>query len=612
MGGDCFDLRSFPNYSTADIGPSLDDAIDAAALAQAATVCIPPTELGFSTLVTKVDKNLGTGAAPATIIFRGFGTAIRLALAVVADHSIIVQNSGVAHLHFQDLDISGNPLGGNDCATALAVISGAIDVRIERCQFYGVQSGVASQGIIRLGGRTADINNCGFHGCAATGADSGCIALFMDMQRVDSCFFATQATFRGTTYNKTGGRASIFVRAQAGILDPNVAGVAPNAPVGYAGISRTFFDDSTVTEGQIKCKPIDEPGLDHVEVWGSYFTLPPPTAGAGLLTQTGDSGLGVGFGTNVLTSRDCAFQGGAELAPRLADLQNLGRFFLEKATLRGANPPMVVKVRDLVTEIQVKDWLFDRPALDTSSNLPTRAFYVVSGLQTEFPANVETPVGWWAADSGITLAAGSVSAWASQNGASDATKIVVQAVAGNRPPYTRRNATYNNLPTLTFAAASSHFLSSGAFGAALVAPLTWYIVAHANDTASPKCFFDGNTAGARNQFDATAVGETAQFFAGAGAALGVTALTAPFVGCVTIPAGGASTIYVNNSQAADGAGLAGNQGIAGISIGIAFDGASEPLDGTIAEIILFPSAHSAAQRARVFAYLGQKYGIATS
>jgi hypothetical protein len=475
-----------------------------------------------------------------------------------------------------------------------------------------VQSAVASQGIVRMGGRNVNIHDCGFHGCATTGAESAAIALFMDAARIDCCFFETSGTFKNTNYNKTGGRGSILIRAQAGTLDPNVAGAAPNAPAGYSGISRCYFEDNTVTEGAIICRPIDEPGLDHVEVWGSVFVLPPPTAGACLLTQTGISGLGTGFGTNILTSRECAFTGGAEIAPRLADLQNVSRFFLKTANLRGADPPMVVKVRNLVGEIQVADWVFDRPALDTFDNLPTLGFYTQSGVQTELPSNVGVPLGWWTSDAGITIVGTGVSQWQPQNGASDATKTVVQAVALARPTWTRRDAQYNNQPSLTFAAASSQFLSSAAFGAALVAPLTWYIVAHANNTAAAKCFFDGNTAGARNQFNAVAVGETTQFFAGAGGATGVTALTSPFVGCVTVPAAGDSSIYINDSQTADGTGPAGNQGIAGISIGIAFDGASEPFDGAITEILVFGAGHTATTRARVFAYLAQKYGIAAS
>jgi hypothetical protein len=74
--------------------------------------------------------------------------------------------------------------------------------------------------------------------------------------------------------------------------------------------------------------------------------------------------------------------------------------------------------------------------------------------------------------------------------------------------------------------------------------------------------------------------------------------------------GASSAVYVDDSQNANATGTAGDSWNA-IEVGATLGG-NNLLNGKVAEIITYSRALSASERKTLFAYLGARYGIATS
>lgn len=212
---------------------------------------------------------------------------------------------------------------------------------------------------------------------------------------------------------------------------------------------------------------------------------------------------------------------------------------------------------------------------------------------------------WLRADLGITIGTG-VSAWADQSGTGDANKNVTQAVAGQQPAYTAADAAYNNKSTLTFVTASSQYLASGTWAAALAQPYTWFVVGNQGAlTGSAQCFIEGDISGANRSLLYDNAGAL-EHFAGAsltGVARGTAAMV--FGGDGN---GGSSTIYKSAITAA-ATGNAGTNGITATTIAATFGGGSAFLGGKIAEVVIYSGVLSTANRTTLLNYFGTRYGI---
>ena len=73
--------------------------------------------------------------------------------------------------------------------------------------------------------------------------------------------------------------------------------------------------------------------------------------------------------------------------------------------------------------------------------------------------------------------------------------------------------------------------------------------------------------------------------------------------------GASSSIYIS-AQTADVTADAGTNALAGITVGSAFDQTSDPLNGKVAEVMLYSRALSASERLSILRYSSTRYGTA--
>lgn len=227
-----------------------------------------------------------------------------------------------------------------------------------------------------------------------------------------------------------------------------------------------------------------------------------------------------------------------------------------------------------------------------------RAVRESSGLWT--PRAITGLYLWLRADMGITIGTG-VSAWADQSGRGN---NVTQGTGSKQPTLNAADAAYAGKASLSFVAASAQCLQ-GTFGVSLPQPYTLFIVGNVS-RAGAQSYFDGS--------DVVLRGEcyndpgTDKFYAGTAFISTADVSTSPRV--MTYEANGASSKIYVSSNTAGVTGDPGSNGLNGASIGAAFNGTSDALDGKVAEVVLYNSILSAAQQATVRGYLGNRYGIA--
>lgn len=206
---------------------------------------------------------------------------------------------------------------------------------------------------------------------------------------------------------------------------------------------------------------------------------------------------------------------------------------------------------------------------------------------------------WLRSDLGITIGTG-VSAWADQSGnANNAT----QGTGSAQPTYNASDANYNGRPTLSFAAASSQMMSLVALFPAQ--PFTAYVVGESATTAGNKEFFGDST----NNVTLFVSSSVWSIFAGSVvASANGTSTKQAFSGVFN---GASSALYINSSASAAASGNAGASNPAGTEQ-IGSSGGANFLNGKIAEVIIYNTAHSTTQVSQILRYLGGLYGGAWS
>lgn len=225
--------------------------------------------------------------------------------------------------------------------------------------------------------------------------------------------------------------------------------------------------------------------------------------------------------------------------------------------------------------------------------------YVGSGFT---PRSIAGCVLWLRADLGVTIATG-VNAWADQSGVGN---NVTQGTGSKQPTVNTADAAYNGKDTFSFASASAQCLQ-GTFVSSITQPFTLFLVGQ-NGRSGSQSYFDGSTVGGRCECynDAT----TDKVYAGSAFVSAADNSTSPRI--MTYEMNGASSkIYISSNTAAV-TGNPGTDGLAGATIGAAYDKANDVLNGKIAEVILYTGALSAANQDMVRAYLSARYGIALS
>src|SRR5215471_9045052 len=207
---------------------------------------------------------------------------------------------------------------------------------------------------------------------------------------------------------------------------------------------------------------------------------------------------------------------------------------------------------------------------------------------------------WWKADSlGLTDGT-AVSSW----GDSSASGIALtQATSANQPIF--KTNILNGNPVVRFDGIDDRLRAASTLG--LSQPNTIFIVVGNWNSSTAGNLVDVATGDGARQLVAYDTGVALGFYAGTGFVSDAPATHPGYICISALFNGASSTINVNGTQV-----LTGNPGSNGLGQPTIGSDGGNAFGGDIAEIIVFNRALTAAERANVENYLGNKYGIQTS
>lgn len=209
---------------------------------------------------------------------------------------------------------------------------------------------------------------------------------------------------------------------------------------------------------------------------------------------------------------------------------------------------------------------------------------------------------WLRADLGITLNVGNVSQWNDQSGKGDANRNHAQGTAANQPLYNTTDAGYGGRSTITFDNANDG-LQSGNWSVAPPQTGTLFIVGNSDGAATNRNFFGDK--GALQYCLYQDAGAGMMYFQSAGLALGGDSTSKHVFG---IDMNGATTKIFRDQVTANVTGNSGAVAIAATTVG-ALTATTFPLNGKIAEVIVYSTRLAAADFNQVMNYLGARYGV---
>ncbi len=226
------------------------------------------------------------------------------------------------------------------------------------------------------------------------------------------------------------------------------------------------------------------------------------------------------------------------------------------------------------------------------------------GGSTFTPPSLLGLVAWYRADKGITIATG-VHTWADQSGTGDSNKNLIQATGSAQPTLNATDAAFNNQATLSFVSASSQYLQSATWASSLSQPATIFVVGSDDGSASIEVYVDGTGATQRMVIEKDNATQY-QWYAGTAQNKTLTTgakavLAGMFNNTTSFAYYSAKTPVLSNSTF-------GTEPIIGLTVGAAYNG-SNPLNGKIAEVIIYNSNLSATNINQVLAYVGTRYNI---
>lgn len=223
------------------------------------------------------------------------------------------------------------------------------------------------------------------------------------------------------------------------------------------------------------------------------------------------------------------------------------------------------------------------------------------------PPDVAQLVAWYRADKLVTSVGGVVSAWGDSSSTGDSNQNLTQSNALLRPTLNTTDAAYNNQPTISFTIVASSAISSGTWATALTAPFTICWVGNYDGGASAQNFV--SSTGQINELQANNGSGNACMYGGGGfvvSNLGNTASPQIVIGVYDAAAN--SKLFVS-AKTALATGSTGGNSFTDLTLGYwAVSGAG--LQGTIAEVLIYDAALSAANINAVLTELGTRYNIA--
>ena len=206
---------------------------------------------------------------------------------------------------------------------------------------------------------------------------------------------------------------------------------------------------------------------------------------------------------------------------------------------------------------------------------------------------------WLKANAGVTTSGGTVSAWADQSGGGFS---ATQATLNKQPGYTSNSLLFNNYPSLDFDLIDDAMSTTAVIN---TRPYSFFVVY--NSTSS-------STAARRavqgsNNWLMGPYGNRARFYAGAFIDPNTIVPTiVPAISTATSSAAASANAAFYYNGKTSGTGTA--TGVPGtIYLGAYSPITTEPMGGSIAEVIAYTSTVSAVEKNRIESYLALKYGI---
>jgi hypothetical protein len=206
---------------------------------------------------------------------------------------------------------------------------------------------------------------------------------------------------------------------------------------------------------------------------------------------------------------------------------------------------------------------------------------------------------WLRGDAGITLNGTTISAWADQSGSGN---HLIQNTAGNQPTYLA--SAKNSRPGVRFTVAGTTYMATANFSAALATPMVFIVYTQSQIVALNQEYLFDAGAGDRTQVNKNQSNRTAMY---AGTVLNFNE-TYPLSWRIRVYAfnGASGKFYTNGSQTA--AGNVGVQTMPNFVLG-RYAGGSAYCEADVAEVLIYDSILSDADRATVESYLNRKYAI---
>jgi hypothetical protein len=230
-------------------------------------------------------------------------------------------------------------------------------------------------------------------------------------------------------------------------------------------------------------------------------------------------------------------------------------------------------------------------------------------LEYSFQVLLDGALAWFRADQGVTLTAGNVSKLASFGRSGNAARNALGAL-GTRPAAPAPSPPLLSQEAITFANATAQVLTTGTWSTALPFPCTIYLVGFALSAVGLKWFFDSLAADLpANRFTLYSNAGVPTLRVGITDIVGAGSVvtTTPHVYCCVLNVTAAMYIDDMTTPNATGGPFPATHPT-GLNIGDDVSGGPDA-GTTIAELLVYNSAHTAAQRATVGAYLKARYGL---
>lgn len=213
------------------------------------------------------------------------------------------------------------------------------------------------------------------------------------------------------------------------------------------------------------------------------------------------------------------------------------------------------------------------------------------------PLDISGLVLWLRSDLGVTLNGSNVSAWADQSGQGN---NVSQGTGAQQPPYVASDASFGGQPSLTFTNGSHQNLGSGVWSVSLVQPCTWYVLAKYTSFAGVGIVMQDISA--HQAMYVTANGGAFQI--SAASAMGSAHVSNGAHAFVGVFNGASSAAYLDASTGP----VSGNVGAGTLTrLQVSLSNANN-WSGSVAEVMGYSGAHTAANVAQVLQYYNSRYG----